>query len=122
MAGPPPATVAVARADLAGAVNRPPRTLRLAALLRANGYREQWRMPVAGAMTVGWYQESTGGLVALGTRSVAVPGDPAVTVRLTRAGRRLLRAGRRLPLSVRGTLSPNGRPVLHATGHPITVR
>jgi hypothetical protein len=82
----------------------------------------QWRMPVAGAMTVGWYQESTGGLVALGTRSVAVPGDPAVTVRLTRAGRRLLRAGRRLPLSVRGTLSPNGRPVLHATGHPITVR
>jgi DNA-binding transcriptional LysR family regulator len=41
--------------------------------------------------------------------------------RLLRAGRRLLRAGRRLRLSVRGTLSPNGRPVLHATGHPITV-
>jgi hypothetical protein len=120
MIGPPPVSVDQARADLREVLSRHSHSLR-AAPLAARGDRQRWRIPVAGTMVVGLYQASTGTLVARGTRSVAVPADPVVTVRLTRAGRRLVLAGRRVRLAVRGTLTPKGRPVLSGTGHQIVV-
>ncbi len=121
MMGPPAASIAEVRTDLRDALSHIPRTLR-AGQLERRGFRARWRIPVAGRLTVGCYQALTGKLVARATRSVAVPADPAVTVRLTPAGRRLVLAGRRLRLAVRATLAPKGRSVLNATGHAIVVR
>ena len=107
-------------ADLLQALTPPPRTLRAVAL-RRRGYRERWRVPAAGTMTVGWYQASTGTLVAHATRSVSGAANPAVTIGLSRAGRTLLTRHTRLRLIVRGTLAPKGWSVLRATGPAIRV-
>lgn len=120
MTGPPPVSVTQARAALRDAVDQPPRTLRAAAVLRTHGYRERWRIPAAGTMTVGWYQASTGTLLARATRAADSPADPAITIRLTRAGRTRLRRSA-LRFLVRGTLTLRGGPALRAAGHAIRV-
>jgi hypothetical protein len=53
-------------------------------------------------------------LVAVGKVKFTRAGTAKLTIKLTRAGRRLLRAAKRLKLTAGGTFAPSRQPAVHA--------
>jgi large repetitive protein len=100
---------------------------RIGALLRHGGYRERFKAPEAGTLTIEWYQvrhgQKIGGtgkhaptLVATGRVVTKAAGTVTLSIRLTAAGRKLLRNTKRITLSDACTFTPAGGGPVTSTG------
>jgi hypothetical protein len=100
---------------------------RIGALLRHGGYRERFKAPEAGALTIEWYRvrhgQKIGGtgkhaptLVATGRVVTKAAGTVTFSIRLTAAGRKLLRHTKRITLSDACTFTPAGGGPVTSTG------
>ncbi|HSZ05899.1 MAG TPA: Ig-like domain-containing protein [Solirubrobacteraceae bacterium] len=126
--GPPPAH---STGNVLGtlAENLPPSgpQARIGALLRHGGYRERFKAPEAGTLTIEWYQvrhgQKIGGagkhaptLVATGRVVTKAAGTVTLSIRLTAAGRKLLRHTKGITLSDACTFTPAGGGPVTSTG------
>jgi hypothetical protein len=89
----------------------------LASLRKSGSYTFSFFAPAAGKLEFFWYEARTRAhgsatgkpvVLALATTRFAVPGAKSVKLVLTAAARRLIRSSSRIPLNVRGTLTPPG--------------
>ncbi|HEX3511836.1 MAG TPA: hypothetical protein VHT27_12145, partial [Solirubrobacteraceae bacterium] len=100
---------------------------RIGALLRAGGYRERFKAPERGTLTIKWFQvahaQKLGGtgkhaptLVAMGQVTATTAGTVTFSIRLTATGRKLLRHAKRIQLSDMCTFAPAGVAPVTSTG------
>ncbi len=93
---------------------------RIARILKAGGYGFTYAAPSGGSLVFGWYYRPAKArqakshkrpgrtLVATVTATIGAPGTSAVTIKLTRAGRKLFAKSRHLKLTVDGAFTPAG--------------
>ena len=97
-------------------------------LLKKRGHRLRFTALTAGTALVRWYYLPKGArlakarktrpkpiLVAAGRATFKAAGTRQITMRLTKAGTRLLRRARKLKLTAKGTFTPTGRRAITAT-------
>ena len=101
---------------------------RIRVLLKKRGHRLRFTALTAGTALVRWYYLPKGArlakarktrpkpiLVAAGRATFKAAGTRQITMRLTKAGTRLLRRARKLKLTAKGTFTPTGRRAITAT-------
>jgi streptogramin lyase len=79
-------------------------------LLEKDGFRRSYRAPSRGTLTIAWHARSA--LIATGRERFAKGGEATVTIRLTRAGKRLLRRANTLTVTARAIFVPTRRPAV----------
>jgi hypothetical protein len=100
------------------------RRIKLAAVRKRHSYVYAFTALTPGTLTIAWYYQPPGAriphatpvLFANGTTSFPAAGTRKLTVRLTRAGRKLLRHRHRsIALTVRGSFTPSGKRAVTAS-------
>jgi hypothetical protein len=107
------ARVEIARA-LAGWLAPRRKLAKIPALLKHGGFTRRVTAPATGRLTIAWYLLPKGAhlsarkplLVARGSVTIGATHTAKLTVKLMRAGRRLLKHSRSVELTARGTFKP----------------
>jgi hypothetical protein len=122
--GTPSVTAAQIKANLRRALLPVGKAARIRSLLKHHGYTFVFTAPTAGKVLIEWSRSARGARVAKASKPVVVAigsarfsraGRVRITVRLTRAGGRLLKHARSVRLTAKGTYTPAGGSRLTAT-------
>jgi hypothetical protein len=85
---------------------------RIGALLRHGGYTFSFHALTGGTVVIRWHSGHV--LVAVGKVKFTRAGNAKLTIKLTKAGRRLLREAKRATLTANGAFTPVARPTISA--------
>jgi hypothetical protein len=105
-----PPSRAQIEAALAGILDPSGKNAKLPALLKSDGYRFTFDAPSTGKLTLTWVRASGKKIVLVGSATVTADaaGSLELTIRLTRAGKKLLRGAKREKLTAKASFTPSG--------------
>jgi hypothetical protein len=123
--GPIAPTAAQIKAQLRAQLSPSGKAGKIAALLKKGGYTISFNSLSGGGIVIDWYRSPKGAkvsnakpkpmLVATGKANFSRASRVKLTIKLNRAGKRMLKPAKHLQLTAKGTYTPTGNPPVIAT-------